>query len=1082
MVKKGTQTPTIKNDLSQARKLIKECQKTQNSYLDLGKCGITNLNDLPELFECIHLEILILANIWWNFEENKVSQSSNTGTKNNFETIPSKITNLKNLKKFYMSSLLSGWGISDISFLENLTELQTLDFSYNKISDYSFLEYPTGLKTLYLGHNEISDIRFLKNLTRLETLSLHDNKISDIRFLKNLTRLETLSLRLNKISDIRFLENLTGLETLVLRNNKISNIRFLKNLTRLEKLVLGDNKISNIRFLKNLTRLKTLDLSLNKISDIRFLENLTGLETLDLSFNKISDYSFLENLVGLQTLNLRANQISDYSFLENLVGLQILNLSANKISDISFLENLIGLETLDLSNNKISDICFLENFICLKKLNLSSNNLKKIPVFIFQLEMEINLDKYGGEGLCLYDNPIESPPMEILKQGRQSVLDWFEATKQKLDEIKVILIGEPKAGKTSLLRRLKLDTFDKDEVQTDGVNIEDIEFGECDTFQEQKSLHKLTGHFWDFGGQEIMNATHQFFLTKRSVYILVLDARKDANVSIQIRQWVKRIKATGGNSSIIIVANQIDVNSGFGFENEYELQKEFPQIKYFIKASCSTKKNIDLLKEKLEEFIPKAELFDTDIDERWISIKEKLQEETKAGYFLDETKFLNICKEFKLNDKSAQKNAITFLHDLGLVLHFEEVESYDYYVLDPYWITYGVYQILTSAYAGDKKGIVSIDKLDFIINEEEDKKEIYRTANSEKIQYTNNQRRFLVDILCQFKLCFYLPKRKQFIIPDLLDTNEPMVITEPIRDSKDCIRFVYEYDYLPKSTMPRILVEMHCFHKEIWRTGCVLVYDGCHALITNYRNRIFIIVTGEHKKKREFMAIIRNLINLINEKLSDKPRMLIPLPDVEAFVDYEELLEREKDGEKNYTIYKPIKTKFQISELLEGVSSQDEVLKIVKELKGEIDNVSCGIEELKCDHETILDNQEEIKKKLKSHSEYLINLLDNSKITDASILEAIKEINAKQTAEIIGDIMQWIATAFEHFDGDMDDKLKEIYTDLKKTDNFQMKLKLSVPFINLLGINLETEFDVKNWASQMYKKHKLKIFKLMGLL
>ena len=30
---------------------------------------------------------------------------------------------------------------------------------------------------------------------------------------------------------------------------------------------------------------------------------------------------------------------------------------------------------------------------------------------------------------------------------------------------------------------------------------------------------------WDFGGQEILHSTHQFFLTERSLYILVLEPR-----------------------------------------------------------------------------------------------------------------------------------------------------------------------------------------------------------------------------------------------------------------------------------------------------------------------------------------------------------------------------------------------------------------------------------------------------------------------------------------------------------------------------------------------------------------------------
>lgn len=78
--------------------------------------------------------------------------------------------------------------------------------------------------------------------------------------------------------------------------------------------------------------------------------------------------------------------------------------------------------------------------------------------------------------------------------------------------------------------------------------------------------------------------------------------------------------------------------------------------------------------------------------------------------------------------------------------------------------------------------------------------------------------------------------------------------------------------------------------------------------------------------------------------------------------------------------------------------------------------------------------------------------------------------------------MAGIASALDHAAGRLDDKLEEIYTDLKKTDNVQMKLKLAVPFINLFGITLETEFDIKSWATKMYEKHELKIFKLMGYL
>ncbi|MCE7995706.1 MAG: GTP-binding protein [Roseivirga sp.] len=943
------------SDLSLAKELIRKCQETQNPYLELGKCGIKNLNDLPELFECTHLETLILSDYYWTDALGRDQVvSENNGENNEIRYIPSCISRLKNLKKFsYTGGELSGY-----------------------------------------------------------------------------------------ITNIISLSKLKGLVFLDLRFNFIENIEPIKNLKKIESLYLYDNNIRDFSPLTSVKSLKSLDIGANPSKGFNFLKSLPGLRHLSLNSIELKDIDFLNDSQQLQELNLENNYLTDISILGKLTSISYLILRDNNISDISSLANLRKLESLDINKNKV----------------------KTLPLTVVQFVEDIHMNsEFHKKGISLYNNPLESPPLEILKQGTESVLDWFEANKKKLDEIKVILIGDAKAGKTSLLKRLKENSFDENEVQTDGINIQDINFGECETFKKQNGLHHLTGHFWDFGGQEIMNATHQFFLTNRSVYILVLDARKDVKVSTQIRDWVRRIKATGGNSSIIVVANQIDINPGFGFDNEYELKKDFPQIKYFVKTSCKEGSEIETLKTQLSELIPQAELFNTEIDERWIKVKDKLQKDTKQEHFLNEDKFLEICDEFELRKREGQKNAIAFLHDLGIVLNFKEVKAYDYYVLDPYWITYGVYQILTSAYVGKNNGLVDMDKLDFIINEEEDKNQSYRSNNYKKITYSNNQRRFLVDILNQFKLSFYLPERSHFIIPDLLDTAEPIEITEPIRQNIDSVRFIYGYSYLPNSVMPHFMVETHLMHQEMWRTGCVLTHDGCQALVTAYQNKISIWVTGDHKKKREFMSVIRNRINLINLDLSDKPSMLIPLPGTNQHVDYEELLEREKDGEKSYTLYKPEKKKFRINTLLEGIASEKEVSN--KDLLKELQDIKAGVIT--------------IKDQLNSHFEYLIELPTNKEIKN-SITETIDILNSNQAEAASHELMHFIVEALKIQKDSIDDRLNQVYYDLQKTDDFQLKLKLGTPLARELGVGIEGEFDVKNWAKKMYEKHELKIFKLFG--
>jgi Miro-like protein. len=57
-------------------------------------------------------------------------------------------------------------------------------------------------------------------------------------------------------------------------------------------------------------------------------------------------------------------------------------------------------------------------------------------------------------------------------------------------------------------------------------------------------------NIWDFGGQEIYHATHQFFLTKRSLYILVADTRKE---DTDFYYWLNVVELLSDNSPLLIV-------------------------------------------------------------------------------------------------------------------------------------------------------------------------------------------------------------------------------------------------------------------------------------------------------------------------------------------------------------------------------------------------------------------------------------------------------------------------------------------------------------------------------------------------
>jgi GTPase SAR1 family protein len=90
---------------------------------------------------------------------------------------------------------------------------------------------------------------------------------------------------------------------------------------------------------------------------------------------------------------------------------------------------------------------------------------------------------------------------------------------------------------------------------------------------------------WDFGGQEIYHATHQFFLTKRSLYLLVANCRTSEDEN-RIEYWLKLIQSFGGQSPVIIVGNKkdeqpLDIN-------RKALRTKYPNICAIIETSCQS--------------------------------------------------------------------------------------------------------------------------------------------------------------------------------------------------------------------------------------------------------------------------------------------------------------------------------------------------------------------------------------------------------------------------------------------------------------------------------------------------------------
>ncbi|MBC1241796.1 leucine-rich repeat domain-containing protein [Nostoc sp. 2RC] len=817
------------------------------------------LTELPvEIGKLKQLESLILGKKVGGYERvgGRVLQKV---LGNNFKTLPLELLGLPNLRKLDISG----------NPLESIPDVVTQILH---------------LEELILIRVELTEIPdAIAKLTNLTQLVLSDNQITQIpEAIAKLTNLTQLNLSDNQITQIpEAIAKLTNLRQLILYNNQITEIpEALANLTNLRQLMLNGNQITEIpEALANLTNLTHLDLNGNQITEIpEALANLTNLTHLDLIGNRITEIpETIAKLTNLTQFYLIGNRITEIpEAVAKLTNLTQFYLIGNRITEIpEAIAKLTNLRELYLSNNQIIEIPeAIAKLTNLRELELSGNSITKIPLEILN----------------------SKDPKEIFNYLRQ--ISTSET--RPLHEAKLLLVGQGSVGKTSLIQRLIHNKYDKNQPQTDGLNVE--------TWNVQVNSKHIRLNVWDFGGQEIYHATHQFFLTKRSLYLLVCNCRTSEEEN-RIEYWLKLIESFGGQSPVIIVGNKkdeqpLDIN-------RKALREKYPNIQAIIETSCQDNIGIDELRTAiLQQIANLKEVYDL-LPLSWFEVKQKLESMTED--FISYNRYICICYENMIPEEQNHDQLIDLLHRLGLVLNFRDHPILkDTNVLKPNWVTEGIYTLLSDENLKTKtKGIFTPADLTRILDPK---------------RYPTKRHDYLIGLMKEFELCFALEcQPPQFLIAGLLPKDQP----DETKLHDETLEFQYHYKVLPESIISRFIVNTHeKIHNQIyWRSGVMLQYEENNEIYNIARikadpedKKIFITISGRKETRRLFLGILRDVFQKIHKSLPNlEITEWVPVPNYPKHppLDYQELLGLESMGESTITIGK-LKLKLDLRQLLDG--------------------------------------------------------------------------------------------------------------------------------------------------------------------
>lgn len=596
--------------------------------------------------------------------------------------------------------------------------------------------------------------------------------------------------------------------------------------------------------------------------------------------------------IGLQKENDHLRQNAEMQQL--MKDYELLDLSGKKLTTVPLvIFKNSNLRKLHLNRNKLTELPSLIGLLRdLEELHLKDNNLTSLPIEIKQLKNLKTLDLRGNS---------LSIPSQILEKydDPKIILDHYfqHQNQQVFDEAKIVVLGQANAGKTSLINRLVFGIFDPNQKKTPGINIVNW------TVKPKDRTVRL--NIWDFGGQEIFHAIHQFFLTPRSLYLLLLDARQSESAG-RLEYWIKTIESFGGDAPVIIVVNKIDEHL---LELDHRvLQSKYPSIQDIVYTSCATNEGFDQLQKTVIEAVTALPYLQEEWSFSWFAIKEKLR--TLKDDFIPYESYMQLCEEEGVNSSLEQRVLIQDLHDLGVILNFQgDPRLEDTHVLNPTWVSNGIFQILNADLPAKNQGVLEINQLEQILD---------------KRTYPSRKYYFLLGMMEKFKICFSFTNQSDtYLFPSLLSNQEPVLQWGETKS----LKFEYHYETLPMSIISQFIVVMHTYaHKNTyWRNGIVIYYEENKALIkADYEDRrISVWVRGDSKSsRRNLLSIIRAQFQLIHYAI---PRLevveAVPLPNSpENTITYQELLNLEKQGIDRY-FYAKINDWISVAFLLDGIEA-----------------------------------------------------------------------------------------------------------------------------------------------------------------
>jgi Leucine-rich repeat (LRR) protein/GTPase SAR1 family protein len=742
------------------------------------------------------------------------------------------------------------------------------------------------------------------------------------------------------------LGQLTQLTELDLSENQLTILPdSLGQLTQLTELDLSDNQLTTLPdSLGQLTQLTSLHLSSNQLTALPdSLGQLRQLTSLNIRDNKLASIpNQLGKLKLLESLDLDGNQLASLpASLGNLLQLKHLYLSSdsfqgNKFTEVPFfIENFVGLEELSINHLLLTSVPeWLGKLLKLRDLFINGNQLKSIPSSLGQLENLVIFDIRENhltdlppslaqlehlEYLVLDKNPLNPALQSAYDACKEPNYDPLWAYLRSLEnaeplyEAKLVLVGEGNVGKTTLLKALKGKAGEapqEHEPTTHGV---EIDIHGLRLPHPAKDGVEIQLNAWDFGGQDVYRVTHQFFFSRRSLYLLVWEPRRGVQQG-QVEDWLNMIRLrVGDEARVIIVSTHCKTGERIAridqpvFKQQYgDMIVGFHEVDSLVPDETTGEMvGIAELKKIIAVYASKLEQMGMPFNRDWKAARDELlaRPEPRISF----STFSGVCAARGLSQIDTDTLA-HLMHDLGYIVHYSDDEKLrDDVILKPEWLTKAIGFVLEDRATQDAEGILPDARLTQVWRDHPFKDEP---------RYDPALYPFFLRLMEKYDVSYRLPEeRHASLVAQHVPQVRPALPWLPEENPPADLRriaMICAMEEDPPGLVPWMIVRTHDYsieqgnHHLHWQKGVFLNHGKHGTAMLEKRGREFHVYT-QGQWPEYFMNILQNTLEkLITDNwpgMKDRYRFAVPCPET-------------KDGE-------PCKGRFNIHALRQFLTEGD---------------------------------------------------------------------------------------------------------------------------------------------------------------